>query len=55
MRVTRGKAAEYRERIIDAAGALFRSKGFGGVGGANIVKAAGDRALMLLTGLAWTT
>lgn len=40
MRVSREKAAEHRERIIDAAGALFRRKGFGGVGVADIMKAA---------------
>src|ERR1700753_2414899 len=40
MRVSREKAAEHRERIIDAAGALFRAKGFGGVGVADIMKAA---------------
>lgn len=40
MRVSREKAAEHRERIIDAAGALFRSKGFTGVGVADIMKAA---------------
>src|ERR1700733_9824093 len=40
MRVSRQKAAENRERIIDAAGALFRSKGFGGIGLADIMKAA---------------
>lgn len=40
MRVSREKAAEHRERIIDAAGALFRSKGFSGVGVADIMKSA---------------
>lgn len=40
MRVSREKVAEHRERIIDAAGALFRSKGFGGVGVVDIMKAA---------------
>jgi TetR/AcrR family transcriptional regulator, transcriptional repressor for nem operon len=40
MRVSREKAAEHRERIIDAAGALFRAKGFGGIGLADIMKAA---------------
>ena len=40
MRVSREKAAENRERIIDAAGALFRTKGFGGIGVADIMKAA---------------
>jgi TetR/AcrR family transcriptional regulator, transcriptional repressor for nem operon len=40
MRVSREKAAEHRERIIDAAGALFREKGFGGIGVADIMKAA---------------
>ena len=40
MRVSRQKAAENRERIIDAAGALFREKGFDGIGVADIMKAA---------------
>ena len=40
MRVSREKAAENRERIIDAAGALFRAKGFDGIGVADIMKAA---------------
>ncbi len=40
MRVSREKAAEHRERIIETAGALFGSKGFGGVGVADIMKAA---------------
>ena len=40
MRVSRQKAAANRERIIDAAGALFRAKGFDGVGVADIMKAA---------------
>jgi TetR/AcrR family transcriptional repressor of nem operon len=40
MRVSREKAAEHHERIIDAAGALFRAKGFGGIGVADIMKAA---------------
>jgi TetR/AcrR family transcriptional regulator, transcriptional repressor for nem operon len=40
MRVSREKAAQHRDRIIDAAGALFRAKGFGGIGVADIMKAA---------------
>jgi TetR/AcrR family transcriptional repressor of nem operon len=40
MRVSREKAAANRERIIDAAGALFREKGFDGIGLADIMKAA---------------
>jgi TetR/AcrR family transcriptional repressor of nem operon len=40
MRVSRAKAAEHRDRIIDAAGALFRAKGFGGIGVADIMRAA---------------
>jgi TetR/AcrR family transcriptional repressor of nem operon len=40
MKVSRQKAAENRERIIDAAGALFRAKGFGGIGVADLMKAA---------------
>jgi TetR/AcrR family transcriptional regulator, transcriptional repressor for nem operon len=40
MRVSREKAAANRERIIDAAGALFGEKGFDGIGLADIMKAA---------------
>ena len=40
MRVSREKAAENRERILDAASGLFRAKGFGGIGVADIMKAA---------------
>jgi TetR/AcrR family transcriptional regulator, transcriptional repressor for nem operon len=40
MRVSREKAAENRERIIEAAGALFRERGFDGIGVADIMKAA---------------
>src|ERR1700743_2969980 len=34
------KAAAHRERIIEAASALFRAKGFDGIGVADIMKAA---------------
>jgi TetR/AcrR family transcriptional repressor of nem operon len=40
MRVSREKAAENRERIINAAGTLFRANGFAGIGVADIMKAA---------------
>src|SRR5580704_9178148 len=40
MRVSREKAAENRQRIIDAAGVLFRAKGFAGIGVADIMRAA---------------
>ena len=40
MRVSRLRAAANRERIIDKAGALFREKGFDGIGVADIMKAA---------------
>jgi TetR/AcrR family transcriptional regulator, transcriptional repressor for nem operon len=40
MRVSRQKASENRERIIATAGALFREKGFDGIGVADIMKAA---------------
>jgi TetR/AcrR family transcriptional repressor of nem operon len=40
MRVSREKAAANRDRIIDAAGRLFRAKGFAGIGVADIMKAA---------------
>ena len=41
MRVTRDKAAENRERIVDAASRLFREKGFDGVGVDAIMNGAG--------------
>lgn len=41
MRVTREKAAENREKIIDTAARLFREKGFDGVGLDAIMEAAG--------------
>lgn len=41
MRVSREKAAENRERIVDAASRLFRDKGFDGVGVDAIMKEAG--------------
>ena len=40
MSVSREKAAENRERIIEAAGALLRANGFAGIGVADIMKAA---------------
>jgi TetR/AcrR family transcriptional repressor of nem operon len=40
MRVSREQAAANRERVIDAAAELFRSKGFSGIGVADIMKAA---------------
>jgi len=40
MRVSREKAAENRDRIIEAAGALFRERGFGGISVADIMQAA---------------
>ena len=41
MRVSREKFAANRERILDAAAVLFRDKGFGGVGLADIMQTAG--------------
>src|SRR5258708_15783898 len=41
MRVSRAKAAENRERIVDTASRLFREKGFDGVGVDAIMKGAG--------------
>jgi TetR/AcrR family transcriptional repressor of nem operon len=40
MRVSREQAAANRDRVIDAAAELFRSKGFSGIGVADIMKAA---------------
>jgi TetR/AcrR family transcriptional repressor of nem operon len=41
VRVTREQAAANREKILDVAGALFRERGFGGIGVADIMKRAG--------------
>ena len=38
MRVSREQAAQTRDRIVEVASALFRAKGFGGVGVADIMK-----------------
>ena len=40
MRVSRAKAAQNRQRVVAAAGELFRERGFGGVSVADIMKAA---------------
>lgn len=41
MRVSREQAAENREKILSTAATLFREKGFGGIGVADLMKAAG--------------
>jgi TetR/AcrR family transcriptional repressor of nem operon len=41
MRVSREKVAENREKIVTAAGSLFREKGFDGAAVADLMKAAG--------------
>jgi TetR/AcrR family transcriptional repressor of nem operon len=41
MKVTREQVAANRERIVDAAGTLFRRHGFDGIGVADIMKRAG--------------
>jgi TetR/AcrR family transcriptional regulator, transcriptional repressor for nem operon len=41
MRVSRAKAAENRERIIEVASRLFRERGFDGIGVAELMKSAG--------------
>ena len=41
MKVTRAQVAKNRERILEAAGKLFRENGFDGVGVADIMKSAG--------------
>ena len=41
VRVTREQAAANREKILDVAGALFRERGFDGIGVAGIMKRAG--------------
>ena len=41
MRVSREQAIRTRERILDAAAQLFRERGFGGIGVADLMKAAG--------------
>jgi TetR/AcrR family transcriptional repressor of nem operon len=41
MRVSKEKAAENHQRIVDVASAMFREKGFDGVGVADLMKGAG--------------
>jgi TetR/AcrR family transcriptional repressor of nem operon len=41
VRVTREQAAAHREKILEVAGALFRERGFDGIGVADIMKRAG--------------
>src|SRR5215470_16298958 len=41
MRVTREQMAEHREKILNAAGKLFRAKGFDAVTVAEVMQAAG--------------
>ena len=41
MRVTRERAAAHREKILDAAGTLFRERGFDGIGVADIMEEVG--------------
>ena len=41
MKVTRERAAQNRERILDAAAQLFRERGFEGIGVADLMKEAG--------------
>ena len=41
MKVTRERAAENRERIVEAAARLFRERGFEGIGVADLMKEAG--------------
>jgi TetR/AcrR family transcriptional regulator, transcriptional repressor for nem operon len=41
MKVSRGQAAENRERIVEVAAKLFRERGFDGIGVAELMKAVG--------------
>jgi TetR/AcrR family transcriptional repressor of nem operon len=41
VRVTRERAAAHRQKVLDAAGTLFRQHGFDGIGVADIMKRAG--------------
>ncbi len=41
MKVTREQAAENRDRVLEVAGRLFRERGFGGIGVADLMKSAG--------------
>jgi len=41
MKVSKEKAAESRERILDTAARLFRERGFDGIGVADLMKSAG--------------
>ena len=41
MKVTREQASKNRDRVLDAAGRLFRERGFDGIGVADLMKSAG--------------
>jgi TetR/AcrR family transcriptional repressor of nem operon len=41
VRVTRTQAAANRKKVLEVAGALFRERGFDGIGVADILKRAG--------------
>src|SRR6476469_9287328 len=41
MKVTREQASQNRDRVLEAAGRLFRERGFDGIGVADLMKAAG--------------
>jgi TetR/AcrR family transcriptional repressor of nem operon len=41
MKVTREQAAENRDRVLQTASTLFRERGFGGIGVADLMKSAG--------------
>ncbi|MBY6263698.1 TetR/AcrR family transcriptional regulator [Azospirillum sp. 412522] len=41
MRVSKEQAAENRRRVVEVAGALFRERGFNGIGVADLMKEAG--------------
>ncbi|MFP5514702.1 MAG: TetR family transcriptional regulator, partial [Alphaproteobacteria bacterium] len=41
MRVSKEQAAENRRRVVEVASALFRERGFNGIGVADLMKEAG--------------
>lgn len=41
MRVSKEQAEKNRKRVVETAGALFREKGFGGIGVSDLMKSAG--------------
>ena len=49
MTVSRARAAQNRERIVEVAGRLFRERGFEGIGVADLMKGVGPTHVDYMT------